>query len=294
MSEYTKIRDFNPTGSITTRRACELYDEYFNLLLNNISITHKDGNAYNPRIEKFIKVHLIECGRVGFDKLLNVWGECWETGKRTEYGDYDHINIRLQNGKTFTRIQRFENTELGAYTIHATPYPFTISTILLNAVNFVANCENAINQNINAVKTPFIISVKDKELKLSIERMLDKKEKGESCVVVDEILGDNIKVLKTDVTYIADKLDELRNKKIDELINKLGIMSANINKKERVQVGEVNATLGQCLDYIYLMIDTFNKQCEYYGIDAKMNDNTSLEEYQREKGGQDNEYLQQE
>ena len=54
-------------------------------------------------------------------------------------------------------------------------------------------------------------------------------------------------------------------------------MSANINKRERVQVGEVNATVGQCEDYIYLMIDTFNKQMDTYGLPFKMRLNGSLE-----------------
>ena len=64
----------------------------------------------------------------------------------------------------------------------------------------------------------------------------------------------------------------------DKLLNKLGIMSANINKRERVQVGEVNATVGQCSDYIYMLVDCFNKQMDTYGLPFKMELNGSLEE----------------
>ena len=75
----------------------------------------------------------------------------------------------------------------------------------------------------------------------------------------------------------------------NELLTKLGIMNANTDKRERVQVGEVNATLGQCLDYLYLLIDTFNKQCETYEIPYKMIINSSIEElYVDETGGDDN------
>lgn len=78
-------------------------------------------------------------------------------------------------------------------------------------------------------------------------------------------------------------------------MNKLGIMSANIDKKERVQVGEVNATIGQCEDYIYLLIDTFNKQMVTYNIPYKMSFNGSMEELyinnenenENETGGQE-------
>ena len=77
---------------------------------------------------------------------------------------------------------------------------------------------------------------------------------------------------------MVDKFATYRDQERDRLLNKLGIMSANINKRERVQVGEVNATVGQCMDYIYLLIDTFNKQMETYGLPFEMVLNESLEE----------------
>ena len=86
--------------------------------------------------------------------------------------------------------------------------------------------------------------------------------------------------------YIADKLLQFKNDVRDRLLNKIGILTANVDKKERVQVGEVNATLNQCTDYIYLLIDTFNKQCETYEIPYKMIINSSIEElYVDETGG---------
>jgi hypothetical protein len=75
----------------------------------------------------------------------------------------------------------------------------------------------------------------------------------------------------------------------DRLLNKLGIMSANINKRERVQVGEVNATVGQCVDYIYLWIDTFNAQMKDYGLPYRMELNGALEELYTE-GEQNNDF----
>ena len=55
-------------------------------------------------------------------------------------------------------------------------------------------------------------------------------------------------------------------------------MTANINKKERVQSAEVNATIGQATDYIYMLIDTFNKQMDAYALPFKMELNGALEE----------------
>ena len=64
----------------------------------------------------------------------------------------------------------------------------------------------------------------------------------------------------------------------DILLNKLGIVTGNDDKKERVQSAEVNATITQASDYVYMIIDTFNKQMITYGIDAKMVFNGSMEE----------------
>ena len=63
----------------------------------------------------------------------------------------------------------------------------------------------------------------------------------------------------------------------------LGIDNANTDKKERVQVGEVNATINQCSDYIYMLIDAFNKQMQDYDLPFKMSFNGSMEELYEEQ-----------
>ena len=45
-----------------------------------------------------------------------------------------------------------------------------------------------------------------------------------------------------------------------------------------MQSAEVNASLGQASDYIYMLIDNFNKQCDSYGLPFKMDFNGSMEE----------------
>ena len=91
--------------------------------------------------------------------------------------------------------------------------------------------------------------------------------------------------------FIVNDLVQYQTHERDLLLNKLGIMSANTDKRERVQVGEVNATVGQCVDYIYLMIDTFNRQCEDYGIDVKMSLNGALEDLYTNEGNNDEEII---
>ena len=57
----------------------------------------------------------------------------------------------------------------------------------------------------------------------------------------------------------------------------MGIVT-DITKGERVQTSEVDANVCQASDYIYMMIDTFNKQIEQYGLPFKMKANGTFEE----------------
>ncbi len=279
-----KIRDLaHVSASSITEGADDLYCEFINLLLNNVSIFHKDGKQFDYRVEKKIKTLLIETNKVGYDRLVNKWTEAYGTGKLDDLGYWTWVNFIFPNGTSYRRQASYAPKDNGAYIVEALPYDFTLAKMIKNACAFIANCDIAIVQNINAIKTPYIIACKNDNIKLSIEHAIEDKENGKPVLVVSNELGEAVKPNDIKVEYVAKDIDELKQKRIDQLINKLGIMSANINKKERVQVGEVNATLGQCLDYIYLMIDTFNKQCETYGIDAVMIENTSLNEYEDKK-----------
>lgn len=271
-----KIRDLNPFVNPFKERLIngsqDLYTEYKNLLMNAVKI---EGLDY--QMETFVKNSLIECGAVGYDKLTNEWANVYGEGIN-KWGNPTKLNFVFLNGLSYMRDAYYEPNEAGAYKINAMPDTYALGIMIKKTTNFIENCDVAINQNIEATKTPYIIVSKNKDLQLSIEHAIEDKQKGKPVIVVDENVGESMKSIDINVDYVADKILTIRDIERDKLLNKLGIMSANINKRERVQVGEVNATVGQCEDYIYLLIDTFNKQMETYGLDFKMTLNGSLEE----------------
>ena len=167
---------------------------------------------------------------------------------------------------------------MGAYIILALPNTFALSTMIRDTIQVEEMCDKAIRQNLKACQTPYIVVVKDEDTRLSVLQAIQQKEEGDPVVIVSADISEGLKGVQTETPYMVDKFATYRDQERDRLLNKLGIMSANINKRERVQVGEVNATVGQCMDYIYLLIDTFNKQMETYGLPFEMVLNESLEE----------------
>ena len=154
----------------------------------------------------------------------------------------------------------------------------SMAQLIKETTDFMTNCDVAMRQNLEACKTPYIVVCKNEDLRLSFEQALQQKILGQACIVVSEDLGDGLKAVDIGVNYLVDKFSEARDTERDTLLTKLGILTANTDKKERVQSAEVNATLGQASDYIYLLIDNFNKQCEAYGLPFKMIFNGSMEE----------------
>ena len=264
-----KIRDLNPafSGGASTR-----FLEYKNLLINAVSIK---GLKFNE--ERFVKSCLIENGAVGFDRLTDKWANVYGEGIN-DLGNPETLTFVFPNRSTYQRRAYYEPDEMGAYMIIALPNTFALSTMIRDTVEVEAMCDKAIRQNLKACQTPYIVVVKDEDTRLSVLQAIQEKEEGDPVVIVSADISEGLKGVQTETPYMVDKFVTYRDQERDRLLNKLGIMSANINKRERVQVGEVNATVGQCMDYIYLLIDTFNKQMETYGLPFEMVLNESLEE----------------
>lgn len=270
-----KIKDLNPVSN-KPYGVYSRFDEYFNLLLNAVKITKKDGEDINFEVETFLKRGLFENGAMGYDKITGKWFYVYGQGLN-EMGNPTDLILVTANGKTFTRPASYEDKADGAYFIKATPSCMSMAQLIKGTTDFMTNCDVAMRQNLEACKTPYIVVCKD-ELRLSYEQAIQQKQDGQAVIVVSEQLGDGMKAINIGVDYLVDKFSEIRDQERNTLLNKLGIMSNSIEKKERVQSAEVNATLGIATDYVYLLIDTFNKQCDTYGIDYKMVFNGSMEE----------------
>lgn len=272
-----KIRDLPKVKEELIANSSLYYLEYLNLLMNNLKIEATNDEAINYEVEQFVKYALITRGAVGYDKITKqfyyVYGQ-----EINKYGNPETIVLISANGVSMTRRAYYDKSSIGAYKINATPLQFPLAELIEQTTKFMTLCDNAIFQNIEAIKTPYIVAVDNPDTRLSIEQAIEQKQDGKPIVIVSKNIANDLKSINIGVEYVADKIETIKGQYRDRLLNKLGIMSANIDKKERVQVGEVNTTINQATDYIYLLIDTFNKQCESYDLPFKMSCNGSIEE----------------
>lgn len=278
MATKRKLRDLNPASN-KPYGVYSRFEEYFNLLLNAVRVVSvPNDKVLNYEVETFVKRGLFENGAMGYDKITGQWYFVYGQGVN-EYGNPTSLIFITANGRVaFERKATYENVEDGAYKVDALPFPMSMTQLIKETTDFMTNCDVAMRQNLEACKTPYIVVCKNDDLRLSFEQALQQKILGQACIVVSEDLGDGLKAVDIGVNYLVDKFSEARDTERDTLLTKLGILTANTDKKERVQSAEVNASLGQASDYIYLLIDNFNKQCETYGLPFKMQFNGSMEE----------------
>lgn len=250
-----------------------LFEEYKALLINAVTVSMVPAH-----IEKFIKSCMIDNNQIGYDKLTDRWAIAYGEGLN-EYWLPTNITFFFPNNrKSYVRTAYYEPSEIGAYLIKALPADISFAHIIKRTTTEMQECDKSIRQNLLAVRTPFCAVVKDDNARLSVIQAVQQKEDGTPAIVVSPDIAESVKGVSFDTPYMVDKIDQYRSSIRDRLLNKLGIMSANIDKRERVQVGEVNATVGQCVDYIYMWIDTFNKQMVSYGLPFRMKMNGALEE----------------
>lgn len=279
LANTRKVRDLNPERRGRPYGTFSRYSEYLNLLLNAVKIVDKgSANALPFVVETFVKRALFENGAAGYDKITKQWYYVYGEGL-DEYGKPTQLVLVTANGKTLTRKAYYDDNEDGAYEILGLPVSnLTLGAIIQETTDFMVNCDIAMRQNLEACKTPYIVVCRDENLRLSFAAALQEKQLGQAALIVSPELGEGLKAISVNTPYLVDKFAEARDAERDTLLNKLGILTANTNKRERVQSSEVNATLGQASDYIYLLIDTFNKQCETYGLPFEMQYNGSMEE----------------
>lgn len=254
------------------------YDRIINLLLNAIKIECSDTNIeFGFCEEAFVKKALIEKGCAGYDVATKKW--FYASGENiNQYGYPTRILLTTATGLNYRRKAIYKaDTGDGAYIVYAMPMPYSVSGYIDDIANVLGQCDASALQNILATKTPAIFVCSNDDIRLSVEHAIQDIQDGKPALIVSNELADAIKGITTNTEYIADRLELYKKQRYDAILNELGVLTS-VDKAERVQSAEVNASIGECKDYISIWIDTFNKQMETYDLPFKMSINNALEE----------------
>lgn len=146
------------------------------------------------------------------------------------------------------------------------------------------NIDRTIDVNLNAQKTPVIVTCPE-EKKLTFLNMYKDIDGNEPVIYgYDSLFDDSeIKVLKTDAPYVADKLLVDRAKIWNDAMTFLGVDNANTEKRERMVTSEVDSNNGQTALSREIGLNARRQACEeinrMFGLNVSVdyNENVSRE-----------------
>ena len=136
--------------------------------------------------------------------------------------------------------------------------------------------DRTIDINIKAQKTPVLI-LADEDERLTMKNVYMQYDGNQPFIFGSKNMGlaDNVKVLKTDAPYLADKLMELKNQIWNEALTYLGISNLNVQKKERLISDEAVRSMGGTIASRQSRLEMRREGCEQinnmFGLNVSVN-----------------------
>lgn len=127
----------------------------------------------------------------------------------------------------------------------------------------LAMCDSSIAVNLMNTKSAFIFGASNKAQAATLKEMYDKISCGEPAVFMkDGINSEEFFTIPVKQNFIADDVQLLKRKIINEFLTEIGINNSNLDKRERLTDDEVNANDQEVLANIQCWIDNIT-----HGID---------------------------
>lgn len=244
--------------------------DFLNLLGNAVIIK----GAPEDVPERWIKKLIFEYGEFAYynDMCLEISGNsgCYI------YDEPTRFVLRAPNRGTTFEVNRSDMAWIGANYLRK-----PITDFLDMQVNKIVELEMSMLQNLFASRSPDILGVTDKSVILSIMQAMQQKYMGMPAIYLDNggLDGENVKQIKLSAEFNVDKYIALTQQIVTETLAHYGILSATSDKKERVQVGELEATGDFAYDAIYSIIDYVNRDAEKQDCPIRLEFNGALDDF---------------
>ena len=272
-----------------------IQDEEFNYFVDLICNALKIEKLPENVPQDWVIKSLLKKGRVGVIKVGNdeKWLPAEAGGEIDEMGQPISYILNTANGNSMS--YKTTNSILKAV-IRLRPSARPLNEWLYSQALNLAFIQMSKKANLYACETSQVYECGDKATVIEMKSVFKKRSLGMPAIFERKTgIAESVRNIGNNVPFIADKLNEIYKQDKNEILARLGILTSNSNKKERVQVGEITAQVGEIVDSIYTFIDTFNYDAERAGIPQRMVLNAVVENYygleENEQGENENEYL---
>lgn len=250
------------------------YENILNLILNAVKINNLEN--YVP--ENIVKRWLFEMGRVAVLKLKDetLFAMCDGIGVDS-YGRATQYTIRTQNGKVWT-LNADDDMLKGV--LYIQPNRRGIFDYLYQRCEELAYIRLCMENNLIATENQLVYECADVDTVNKMKIAYKKRELGMPVIFsdgADKSFSDGVNALGKDVPFIADKLLSMYTNVRNEILEHYGVLAGNTDKKERVQVGEIQSQVGYVIDNIYMFIETFNYYAKINNLPYEMSLNSTVE-----------------
>lgn len=124
----------------------------------------------------------------------------------------------------------------------------------------LSNISRAMDVNLSGLRTPLIFSGDEKQ-KLTIENLMAQYDSNQEFIFMadrnNKAVSDPVpvNVISTGVPFFADRFQSLFTQKWQEAMTAIGIQNANVEKKERLLVDEINSNNAQVSAITYSQLE---------------------------------------
>jgi upper collar protein len=136
--------------------------------------------------------------------------------------------------------------------IWANIYRYPEWDLIIKYAERLSNVESTIDQNIRAMRTPFIISANAND-KLTVQNAYKQIVEGQPVIIATDSFGpedvmNKIQLFTTSLPHgVLSEVHSARSRIMNECLTMLGIMNTNTEKKERMIVEEATGSSGNVL-----------------------------------------------
>lgn len=243
----------------------------------------------------YILKTLFERGKIAFDKETGLWLRYSNVGKPNAYGDPMEVRLYGANGTNYRRKRG------DVYLFKATPTGDSVGEFIRKKCEFLANCDAAISQNLDAIKQMTILTAQNDTVGEMLTFINTKRESGASVCVANpyafastdeeaaaaSLALASIGTLKTGADFLVDKIRAEKRREYEEILHILGIQTG-YEKGERMTDDEIQTFNAESRAYVSVTAQTFNQAAKAQGAPFRLLLVDREEETKKEEAGEVN------